>query len=122
MKLDYDIIRHILLTIESSDSNRLSVKDFCTEEYTPEIISYHILLLMDEEYIEAQPLRAVRSQDFLIHRMTMKGHQYLDSVRDNQIWKETKSTIAKVTSSITLDLIKSVALGLAKKLFSTLEL
>lgn len=111
MKRDLDLIRHILVTIESSDSNKLSIEDFVTDEYPPEQIAHHIRLLLDVDYIEATEVSTLGCpyRQFLIRRITMDGYEYLDSVRDPKVWSETKSKLAQATSSISLDIIKTVA-------------
>jgi len=117
VKLDYEIIRDILLKIENCENNKIAVSTFCNDIYDEKIISYHIALLLDVNYIEATPLCYIGSNytDYIVKRMTMQGHQYLDSIRDNKIWEETKNTISKTTSSVSLDIVKAVALKIACK-------
>lgn len=40
--------------------------------------------------------------------LTFKGHEYLDNIRDPEIWKQTKSIAAKA-GSVSLDLMSSIA-------------
>ena len=47
--------------------------------------------------------------EFIIKRMTSYGHDYLDNVRDDTIWNETKQKINGVASSVSLEIVKSVA-------------
>jgi hypothetical protein len=44
-----------------------------------------------------------------ILRMTMAGHEYLDSVRSPEVWKKTKSALEKVGGGAALDVIKEIA-------------
>ncbi|KAE9633744.1 DUF2513 domain-containing protein [Defluviitalea raffinosedens] len=111
MKRNFDLIRHILLKIEESDSERMTIDDFVTDEYSPKEISFHIRLLLDVNYIEATSIRTLGSpfEEFIVQRITMFGYEYLDSVRDPKIWTETKAKLQKATSSVSLEIVKSVA-------------
>ncbi len=111
MKRNLELIRHILLTMESSSKTRICIEDFETTEYDPKTISYHINLLLDCDYLDATvvPMCGCPYDQFIVHRLTSQGHDYLDSVRDDNIWEETKKQIGKVSSSVSLDIIKSVS-------------
>ncbi|RHW48263.1 hypothetical protein DS832_01480 [Bombilactobacillus bombi] len=41
--------------------------------------------------------------------MTFKGHEYLDNIRDPQVWKETKQTVFQTAKSASLSIFSSVA-------------
>ena len=47
-------------------------------------------------------------------RLTWAGHDYLDAVRDPEIWKQTRAGAEKV-GGFTIDLLKELAKGLIKK-------
>ena len=116
MKRDLDLIREILLTIENDTSNRLSLHSFTSDPKQFPIISFHLELLLDAGSIVAKPLKALgqRYTDFYIQRLTNSGCDYLDSVRDNNIWNKTKDKLLSVGGSATLDIVKTVAIGITK--------
>lgn len=116
MKRDLDLIREILLTIENDTSNRLSLHSFTYDPKQFPIISFHLELLLDAGFIVATPLKALgqRYTDFYIRRLTNSGCDYLDSVRDNNIWNKTKDKLLSVGGSATLDIVKTVAIGITK--------
>lgn len=111
MKRDLELLRHILMTIESSQKARIFIEDLITPEYNAKAVSYHICLLIDNNYIVATPRKVLGCPytQFIINRMTNLGHDYLDSIRDDTIWKQTQEQISKVASSVSLDVIKTVA-------------
>lgn len=111
VKRDLEVIRHILITIENSTKYRLITADFTTEKYNSQIISHHILLLLDCDYIEITEVPMCRPgyTPLIVNRITSQGYDYLDNIRDDTIWNETKKQISKVSSSVSLDVIKSVA-------------
>lgn len=102
MKRDMDLVREILLAIEAEPENlRRGLK---IEGREDAIVWGHIELLKQAGYLD-EPFR-----DFLGKRrlsmgiaLTWQGHEFLESIRDGEIWKKTKSGAASVGSwSITL--------------------
>lgn len=47
-----------------------------------------------------------------MHDLTYCGHEFLESIRDNQIWENVKSVLSDI-NNISLPLIFGVAKGLA---------
>jgi DNA-binding transcriptional ArsR family regulator len=122
MKRDMDLIRSILQKVEScEDANGL--------EHMPEIdgysksqISYHMKLLYDAGFIEAQIVDEMGPgcvADFMWINLTWTGQDFLDAARDDSLWKKAKETIIKPGASFTFDLLLAwlkaqvgIALGL----------
>lgn len=129
MKRDLDLIRHILLTLESDDFSQKTrytvgtfVDDTLSDEsddrrqnspYTQEFarVSGHINLLLDEGFIEATVFPQLNAgyDDFIIERMTSLGHDYLDSVRDENVWSKTKEKLGSMINTVSLATITDVA-------------
>ncbi|WP_353106222.1 DUF2513 domain-containing protein [Acetoanaerobium noterae] len=111
MKRNLDLIRHILLTIEESEKPRLTGIDFENENFDSKQISYHIQLLIDSSYIEASSFSSIGQgfPDFIVRRITNQGHDFIDSIRDNNVFVETKNNLLKVGGSASFEIVKSVA-------------
>jgi hypothetical protein len=120
MKRDMDTIRDILLEIESDkqffsiltedEAKILEVYD--CEIVSPEqskIIEHHLKLLDDASLIKGL---CHRGGGYNVERLTMKGHNFLDDIRDPKIWKNTKS-IAQKTGSYSISVIMEIAKNLA---------
>lgn len=119
IKRDLDLIRRMLLKMESLDSSygttRLNAfKDMCDDEA---VLSLHVHLLLDAGLIEATDMIYTGNgvDDFLITRMTFAGYDYLDSIRDESVWNEVKKKIASVGGSVSLDIAKELGVMLLKQ-------
>ncbi len=121
MKRDMDLIRQILLDFENGKKSwsclTKSVADaICAEDehVVPDDIAkahdYHINLLVIGGFIEAERNSA---SVWYIERMTWHGHDFIDSVRDNDIWKETKNA-AKSVGGWSVEILTSLAKGFIK--------
>ena len=94
MKLDKDLVREILLQVEASPEPRewivLNISGHNQEE-----IAYHVEILDEAGFIEAQDLSSTSGYDWRPQRLTYEGHEFLDTVRDAEIWRLTKETAKK---------------------------
>lgn len=112
MKRDIDLIRNMLLHIESSDRPReLLNKDFLHLHPDIEIINYHLYLLVDANYICARDIWAYGQDyhDYVVKYLTNSGCDYLDSIRNDSIWESTKTTLSKIGDAAALDVIQTIA-------------
>jgi hypothetical protein len=100
MKRDMDLVRDILLTAEDGDKSRLS-------QYSPEDCAGHFLILQDAGLVigvvsgnNACPGR------YVIHRLTWQGHEFLQTMRDDNLWKKAKEYVIKPGASWTFEILK----------------
>lgn len=132
MKRDMDLVRSLLLEIEANQNinGRFVLSDavLTNVEDDRAKVQYHLRLLFDAGYIEGRDLLKDEMQrsgtdptDFLkehgapitVERMTWDGHEFLDSVRDNQVWQKTKGYLSKV-GGVGIDVLKDVAKAVVK--------
>lgn len=119
MKRDMDLVRELLLKLESYPSNygdvfsfTLGDRDMAVEGRTDAEVMYHLELLRDRGLIEcpgSQPMTGITFSG-----LTWAGHDFADSVRDSKIWHATKEGAEKA-GGWTFDLLIALAKGLIKK-------
>lgn len=117
MKRDLDLMRDILLRIEAFDPKcghaiRLrTFKDLCDDLPT---LSLQIELLADAGFIEIESESIIGNytKDFIISRITFAGYEYLDSVRNDTIWKSVKKRLSGIGGEASMDIVKSLASSL----------
>ncbi|KTT30194.1 hypothetical protein SB18R_02825 [Pseudomonas oryzihabitans] len=120
MKRDMDLIRSIMLRLEGIDKpiKRILVfqdveSEFPIEGYTSEEIVYHYGLIAEKGWVDtAGPMNHYRN--FVFRGITSDGHDFVDSVRDEQVWVMTREG-AKKAGAFSLDLLGQLAKGFAKK-------
>ena len=93
MKRNLDLIREILLHIESGQEYDGTREFYYTapEEMgltgcTPEEFVYHCTLLIEDGYIDG----AATIVNIVVRRLTSRGHDFLDDIRDAGVWKQVK--------------------------------
>ena len=117
MKRDMDLIRELLLAIEDHpqlDGNQLIQYDdnenFGITEFPREQVIYHIRMLIDQGLINGELVYGGP----IISKLTWQGHDFLDAIRDPDIWRQTKEG-AKKAGGFSLELLGALAKGLLKK-------
>ena len=115
MKLDPDMVREILLTVEAEHIGPDSSTSYSSgDDYAR---FYVARLLSEAGYLQSYDLPDSSDGDItilVIERLTFRGHEFLDSVRDAGIWAEAKAG-GKSIGGATLEMLMSLAKGFAKK-------
>ncbi len=112
MKRDLDLIRTLLLRLEDTEVPaghliRLGPNELQIDGYSGEEIAYHIQLMKSAGFVRelgTKPLRYGLNYSGL----SWEGHEFLDSVRDDAIWRNTRTAVNAV-GGFTFDLVKDMA-------------
>ena len=103
MKLNHDCIRDLLLYIEnkSSYSNLIYLNDITLNGYSTEDIIYTADKLIEAKYLNCKYAKTFDSDlpDIKVQSITYEGHKFLDNIRDNNVWSNTKNILSKFTST-----------------------
>ncbi|MBB6610850.1 DUF2513 domain-containing protein [Pontibacter sp. Tf4] len=107
MRRDLDLIRVILLEVEKAESISDGL-DLCIEGYTDKEISYHVKLLYQAGYLEANDDSCRETPDkWSPKSLTWQGHEFLNAARDKTIWNKAKGKIGDKLSSVPFDFLKA---------------
>lgn len=114
MKRDMDLVREILLHAEALSSGYVNdVPEL--EGYTEEQVGYHIYLMEKAGLVDAADSSTLESDSpsAILLNVTWQGHDFLDSIRDPEIWKQTKE-VARRAGGFSFELLGDLAKGLLK--------
>lgn len=120
MRRNLDLVRSLLLCFEAMDlhpSRVLFIRGgadprFKEIQATADEIDYHVALMEERELIDI-PTKTMDG-GFGLRKLTWEGHDFLDSVRDDEVWRKTRRG-AEDAGAWTFDLIKDLAKGFVKK-------
>lgn len=121
MKLLEDNVRSVLLDMEdhmklhedwqnrdlmdASERTKINIDDYV----------YTIDNLLDGGYILGKRLGTMGDGDiYMIKSLSFSGHQFLDTVRSPEIWRQTKNVTSKV-GSVTVEILSQVATNIISK-------
>lgn len=119
MKLDYDLLRDILLYVEerSNGHRRFYVREIVPvlgEEHAQEII-YTMNYLLEAGYAYGI---GPRFNNPIIIDLTNKGREFVDATNDNSIWQKTKDKIGDEISSKGAGFIIDTAIAIGRSIFN----
>jgi hypothetical protein len=95
VKLNKDLVRDILLALESDKDDPFGWKDLRFDDHSEEEVGYHICILAEGRFLIATDLSTMDGHDWRAERLTYDGHEFLDTIRDGQVWNLTKDTVKK---------------------------
>jgi len=112
LKRDMDLIRELMLAIESGKHEFTQSEGLEGTDAEPEVIFYHLRLLNQAGYL-AFPSETVGGASFEVQGLTWEGHEFIDTIRDPEVWKRTKGAMAKA-GGWTVGLIKDLGTAYLK--------
>ena len=135
MQRNMDVIRALLLELDAQPNEDLIGAAELAKKLviSAEVCTYHLKLLYQAGFIEAEAMLHVaqlpkfltpkkgegRIQSIAPSSLTWEGHEFLETVRDEEIWKKSKIGAKKI-GSLSVDIIKDIAAGYLKKRFKAL--
>lgn len=114
MKFNYELVRKLLEFTENIQFNTTQESKFIKiENYTNDEISYHVKKLLEANYINGYK-SDMRENLYYVRELTLIGHEFLDSIRSDEIWNSVKSQI-KALDTVPLSMIPVLAQEHIKK-------
>jgi len=111
LKRDWEIIRELLTKVEECTlpTEQVGLSNFPAERHAE--VSYHMALLIEAGLVHGKMSGSIGPSvaQFIARRLTWEGHEFIDSIRSDTVWKKTTKTITDQGISMTFDLVKEVA-------------
>lgn len=122
MKRDMEVIRELLLRLENlhvapGGAILISPSDprLAIEGITSEDVAAHLHMLVSGSLVEtAGNVTFTHDNSLAFRQLSWTGCDFLDSVRDPDVWSKTKQGAA-AAGGFTVDLLKDLAKGFLKK-------
>ncbi|MGO9175051.1 MAG: DUF2513 domain-containing protein [Desulfobaccales bacterium] len=115
MKRDMDLIREILLAIESHPESDSYILNLSFPGHSEDEVSYHCRLLLDARMIDATCIpQNMGPDEWIIKGLTWAGHEFLEASRDDSRWNKAKKIISEKTGSFSFEILKSILMDLMR--------
>ena len=120
MKRDMDLIRRLMLDIEKEPAGTQTSGDELLREGDDQaVVAEHLKLLIEQELINGKGYQTLSSLDaahILIFSITWQGHEFLDAVRNDTVWKKTKDKVASVGGTASVEILTQIAAGFLRQM------
>lgn len=120
MTRNMDLIRELLLKLEALPTLPGSVyllkpgdEETRIDGYSSEEVAHHLSLIREAGFINWNK-NSVSMIGITFDRLSWAGYDFLDSIRDPEVWAKTKKG-AEAAGGFTVDLLKDLAKGFIKK-------
>ena len=122
MTRNWEIIREILLRLESTNTPNAYVNANSFDGLPEQEVAYNMRLLSEAGYIEAK-ITSSSSGDgkinvALANRLTNVGHDLLDTMRNESVWNKVKEKFTSNGIDMTFDLVVSVGKKIIEAMLS----
>jgi hypothetical protein len=117
VKRNIDLVRAILLAMEA-DAAGFARDPFTVAGYDQETIQHHVWLMEQGGLVTASDVTAQgdASPLALPGAITWKGHDFLDTVRNDTVWRKLKAELKDRGLSLPFSLLQALALKIAASL------
>ena len=120
MQRDMDLIRELLLRLEKAHDRPFTTwtipfddEALAVEGYTPDQIGVHLELIVDAGLLKVEG-RGFSADGWLIFQgVNWEGREFLETVRDPEVWKRTKEGASKM-GGWTFSLLKDMGTAYLK--------
>lgn len=114
MTRDMNLIRELLLAIERFPTGYGAELEI--EGHSETEIGYHLKLLWEAKFIEGIDVTTMGDDGprVLPQRLTWEGHDFLDAIRDDRVWKKVGDKLGEVGGQSALAIVKELALTTAR--------
>lgn len=114
MQREWPLVRRILKSLEAREDLRSPLRPDELEGFAPEVVSYHIRLLMEAGLIHGECSRTMGAPlSCMAYSLTWEGHEFLDQVRDEKSWNSVVRVARDKGLSLSFEIIKAVVGKLA---------
>ncbi|WP_082672866.1 DUF2513 domain-containing protein [Luteimonas abyssi] len=117
MQRDMELVRELLLLIENNnDRQELTIP----EDWDREVVAYHLKILDQAGYVINNTKWADNKPMWLIASLTWQGHEFLDSIKNDNVWAKTKEGVKSKgfeLGSVPFDVLKEYAKFQIKNVF-----
>ena len=120
MNRDMDLIRALMLKLEALPVDGHSIfaigpsdEELAVDGASFDQIDYHLGLLRKQGFLDC-PGEPMLSGKFPFRGLTWAGHDFLDSIRDDDVWRKTKTHAQQQVGSWTVDILASLAKAIIK--------
>lgn len=120
MRRDLELVRDILIQVGEADGPVSAENLRGNRSY--DLVAYHCMLLAQHGLVDLGEVELDMNGDcmsLVVNGLTWDGEDYLTAISDPSIWRKAKAEIAKVSKSVTFEVVKSTAVLLAERAIRT---
>ena len=118
MRRDPELIRKLMLAIEQSSQPLNDQAQI--DSYSRDEVAYHMRLIIEAGLAQGSVMEdhsggnTTIPRFVAILRMTNAGHDFIDNIRDDTVWRDVRKRLAAVGGSAAVEVIKQLGAAALK--------
>lgn len=113
---DFDLIRKILLAVQSSPAGTGPLSVSFPDEYEQATVNAHVELLLEANLLKGRVTRTMSGiRGMAIQGLTWEGHDFIAAANKEALWRHALDTVKDKGGALTFDVLKAVLKELAVK-------
>lgn len=114
MKRDMDLVRNILLEVESWPDGEPRYVEIPGEGGAR--VRHHVSLLVEGEFLRATDVSTMgRPDTYLVDRLSWKGSEFLDEIRSPTVWQRVTDRLVPLGGSVAIPVLREIAIAEGKR-------
>lgn len=112
MRRDFDLMRAILLEVESTgDPEEPQLNSLTLEGVDQALTNEHVKLAIESGLLEGQCKFSTNNRILLtsIRGLTPRGYDFLDNIRNDSIWQKINSHISSTVGTASFEVLEKFA-------------
>ena len=112
MKRNYDLVRAILLKVETEgDPDEPIINSLSIDDYDQALTNEHVKLMIECGLLEGQCKFSTNNRILLtsIRGLTPRAYDFLDNIRNDSVWKKIQNHITSTVGSASLEVFEKFA-------------
>ncbi len=107
MRLDWDLIRAILIRIEAKESETEKVGPDAFPAHERDFAAHHIRLLIREGFArEDTPVSGIGQDACVAQSLTLSGYELLENMRNPDVWHKLVQIVRVKGLSLSLEVVR----------------
>lgn len=115
MKRDMELIRELLILIENQEND--SKELFLPNSMDKPLAMYQLKILEQAGYLTNKIYYADNKPMWIYSSLTWNGQEFLDSIKNETVWKKVKQTIVEKGGSVPIEVLKTLAIKTSENYF-----
>jgi Hypothetical protein (DUF2513) len=117
MQRDLELIRHLMLEIESKDDDIFTGDDIQIGNYNLSQINRHLQWLVEANLVDGKVSIDAGGgiSNVIISKLSWEGCSFLDNARNESVWKKTMETVKEKSGTISFTLFTQLLISVAKQ-------
>lgn len=120
MTRGWEIIRAILLRLESAETPNAVVNMTHFDEFDEQAVAYNMRILKEANCIEAKFIESHTGDNLIAaaiaRKLTPLGHDLLDAIRNDTVWSQIRKIFASKGLDMSIDMVVKVGKRVVQEL------